>query len=175
MNFHIRPAIQHDLNRIQAIYNHEIKYGLANWNDQPYAFDHFEKWHQQLIDQGFPLFVIEDVASKYVAGFADYASFRTITGYKSTVEHSIFIDPAYGRRGLGLQLLNHLIEHAKTQKMHVMVAAIDHENLASIQLHEKLGFKHTGYLPQVGQKFNQWRDLVLMQLMLSDESKVQSK
>ena len=63
-----------------------------------------------------------------------------------------------------MRLLEHLIAHAKAQHVHVMVAAIDHENLASIKLHEKLGFKHTGYLPQVGQKFGQWRDLVLMQL-----------
>ncbi len=49
---------------------------------------------------------------------------------------------------------------------HVMVAAIDHENQASIVLHEKLGFKQTGYMPEVGQKFGKWRDLVLMQLNL---------
>ena len=47
-----------------------------------------------------------------------------------------------------------------------MVAAIDHENQASMVLHEKLGFVQTGYMPQVGQKFGQWRDLVLMQLLL---------
>ena len=48
-----------------------------------------------------------------------------------------------------------------------MVGAIDHENHASIALHEKLGFKQTGYMPEVGQKFGQWRDLVLMQLNLN--------
>ena len=34
-------------------------------------------------------------------------------------------------------------------------------------LHEKFGFVQTGYMPQVGQKFGQWRDLVLMQLLLN--------
>lgn len=169
MNFEIRPATHQDLARIQAIYNHEITHGFANWNHDTYVFEHFEKWFQQLADKDFPLFVIEDVEKQYVAGFADYTSFRTITGYKYTVEHSIFIDPAYARRGLGLQLLEYLIAHAKTQALHIMVAAIDHENLGSIKLHEKLGFKHTGYMPQVGQKFGKWRDLVLMQLMLNQE------
>ena len=60
-----------------------------------------------------------------------------------------------------------LIHHAQQQKIHVMVAAIDHANQASIVLHEKLGFVQTGYMPQVGQKFGQWRDLVLMQLILN--------
>ena len=51
--------------------------------------------------------------------------------------------------------------------MHIMVAAIDSENTGSIVLHQQLGFIQTGYMPQVGQKFGQWRDLVLMQLQLS--------
>ena len=50
-----------------------------------------------------------------------------------------------------------------------MVAAIDHENLGSIKLHEKLGFQHVGYMPQVGRKMGAWRDLVLMQLMFDFE------
>lgn len=170
MHFIIRPAIPQDLIHIQKIYNHEVSQGLANWNDQPFDLEHFHNWFIQLNEQQFPLFVIEDMTQQTIAGYADYSSFRQIAGFRHTVEHSVFIDPHYARLGLGLRLLEHLIAHAKTQQVHVMVAAIDHENVGSIKLHEKLGFKHTGYLPQVGQKFNQWRDLVLMQLMLSDES-----
>ena len=47
-----------------------------------------------------------------------------------------------------------------------MVAAIDSENISSIRLHEKLGFVQSAYMQQVGQKFGQWRDLVLLQLNL---------
>lgn len=170
MHFIIRPAMPQDLIHIQKIYNHEVSHGLANWNDQPFDLEHFHHWFAQLNEQQFPLFVIEDTTQQTIAGYADYSSFRKITGFRHTVEHSVFIDPRYARLGLGIRLLEHLIAHAKTQQVHVMVAAIDHENVGSIKLHEKLGFKHTGYLPQVGQKFNQWRDLVLMQLMLSDAS-----
>lgn len=170
MDFKIRPATQQDLIQIQKIYNHEVTHGLANWNDQAFDLEYFHRWFNQLNEQQFPLFVIEDPTQHTIAGYADYSSFRHIAGFRHTVEHSVFIDPSYARLGLGIRLLQHLIAHAKTQQVHVMVAAIDHKNVGSIKLHEKLGFKHTGYLPQVGQKFNQWRDLVLMQLMLSDES-----
>ena len=51
--------------------------------------------------------------------------------------------------------------------MHVMGAGVGHANQASIALLEKFGFVQTGYMPQVGQKFGQWRDLVLMQLLLN--------
>ncbi|OOV82394.1 MULTISPECIES: GNAT family N-acetyltransferase [unclassified Acinetobacter] len=166
MSFLIRPATPQDLAAILAIYNHEVLNGFATWNDQAYTFDSFQ---QKLLDfqkQNFPFVVIEDQDQQQIAGYADYGSFRNFAGYRHTVEHSVYIDPNYARLGLGQQLLEHLIQHAKSQNMHVMIAGIDHGNSASIALHKKLGFKQTGYMPEVGQKFGEWRDLVLMQLQL---------
>jgi phosphinothricin acetyltransferase len=100
-----------------------------------------------------------------IAGYAYYSAFRSITGYRQSIEHSVFIDPKL-RQGLGKALMQQLIHLATQQHMHVMVAAIDSENMGSIVLHQQLGFVQTGYMPQVGQKFGQWRDLVWMQLQL---------
>ncbi|WP_259648336.1 GNAT family N-acetyltransferase, partial [Pseudomonas syringae] len=50
---------------------------------------------------------------------------------------------------------------------HMMVAAIESGNAASIALHDRLGFKITGQMPQVGTKFGRWLDLTFMQLDLS--------
>lgn len=169
MSFTIRPAVRSDLKRIQEIYNNEIIHHFANWNAEPFDNQHFQMWFDDFQTHNFPLFVMEHIESKDIAGYADYSFFRTNTGYRHTVEHSIFIDPQYTRQGLGLRLLEHLIQYAKTQDVHVMVAAIDHENIASVHLHEKLGFKHTGYMPRVGRKKGTWRDLILMQLMFDFE------
>jgi phosphinothricin acetyltransferase len=166
MDFQIRPAQIQDLEQILNIYNAEILNGTATWNDQEKTLDDFHHWFHNLNAQQFPLFVAEDLESKSIAGYADYSSFRQITGFKHTVEHSVFIHPDFARQGLGKALMLKLIDHAKQHHIHVMVAAIDHGNKASIVLHEKLGFKQTGYMPEVGQKFGQWRDLVLMQLIL---------
>jgi phosphinothricin acetyltransferase len=110
--------------------------------------------------------VVEDTQNQVVAGYACYDQFRSIQGFQQTVEHSIFLNPDYAGQGLGSKLLQYLIEQAQVQKLHIMVAAIDSENNSSIRLHEKLGFVQTAYMPQVGQKFGQWRDLVLLQLNL---------
>ena len=166
MDFQIRPAQIQDLEQMLNIYNAEILNGTATWNDREKSLDDFHHWFKNLITQQFPLFVAEDLESKRIAGYADYSLFRQIHGFKHTVEHSVFIHPDFTRQGLGKALMLKLIEHAKQHHIHVMVAAIDHANKASIVLHEKLGFKQTGYMPEVGQKFGQWRDLVLMQLIL---------
>lgn len=166
MQFLIRPAQSSDLIEIMHIYNHEIKSGLATWNSQIKNLADYQDWFDQLQKQNFPIFVAEEINSQSIVGYADYSSFRQINGYRATVEHSVYISPPFAHQGLGKQLLLKLIEHAKQHQIHVMVAAIDHENIASIQLHQKLGFEQTGYMPQVGQKFGLWRDLMLMQYML---------
>ncbi|MCK7609267.1 N-acetyltransferase family protein [Acinetobacter portensis] len=169
MSYIIRPATEQDLPEILEIYNTEILNGLATWNEQPYDLKHLQIWLKQLQQQNFPVFVVKDSIKSKVSGYADYASFRNFSGYKYSVEHSVYISPEYVKQGLGKRLMQHLIEHAKFNNMHVMIAGIDHENIGSIELHKKLGFVQTGYMPQVGQKFGKWRDLVLMQLMLNNE------
>jgi phosphinothricin acetyltransferase len=47
------------------------------------------------------------------------------------------------------------------------VGGIDMANRGSIALHEKLGFVHTGTLPQVGFKFGRWLDLGFWQKQLA--------
>lgn len=110
--------------------------------------------------------MVEDRRDQRVVGYACYDQFRSIQGFQHTVEHSVFLNPDYAGQGLGSSLLKHLIEEAQAQQLYIMVAAIDSENISSIRLHEKLGFVQSAYMQQVGQKFGQWCDLVLLQLNL---------
>lgn len=167
MDFHIRCAQIQDLAQILSIYNAEIRTGTANWNEHEKSLADFQHWFNALQLQQFPLFVAEDQISKKITGYADYAAFRPITGFQHSVEHSVFIHPDFTRQGLGQALMRKLIDHAQHNHIHVMIAAIDAENTGSILLHEKLGFIQSGYMPQVGKKFGQWRDLAFMQLILS--------
>lgn len=166
MPFKIRPATEQDLPSILAIYNPEVLHGFATWNDQAFSLESFQNKLQEFQKNDWPFWVIEDQDSLKIAGYADYAPFRHFSGYRYTAEHSLYIAPEYARLGLGKRLLQHLIEHAGQHGKHVLVAGIDHGNAASIALHQQFGFTQTGYMPQVGQKLGQWRDLVLMQLIL---------
>lgn len=165
--YQIRFATLNDLEQILTIYNHEILTGTANWNDQAVALEQYQQRFQDMQQQQFPMIVVEDQHHNKVAGYAYYAAFRSISGYCQSIEHSVFVDPSYARQGLGKALMQQLIHLAIQQNMHIMVAAIDSENMGSIVLHQQLGFIQTGYMPQVGQKFGKWRDLVWMQLQLS--------
>lgn len=162
----IRSANKNDLESIREIYNQEVLNGSATWNHTAMAISDMQTWFEALQEQNHPVLIAEHQPTGKVIGYANYDQFRSIQGFYKTIEHSVFLHADYIGQGIGKQLLLRLMEIAKSQGMHIMVAAIDSENAASIHLHQKLGFIQTGYMPQVGEKFGQWRDLILLQLNL---------
>jgi len=91
MSFIIRPAQIQDLEHLLPIYNAEILYGTSTWNSTPKTIQDFQNMLSELSAQQFPLLVAEHSASKQIAGYADYSTFRPIQGFKHTVEHSVFV------------------------------------------------------------------------------------
>lgn len=104
-----------------------------------------------------------------VQGVATFGAFRSGPGYAATAEHSIQLAPAARGQGLGRALMAVLLELARAQGLHVMVAGISGANPGAVAFHAALGFAEVGRLPQVGRKAGQWLDLILMQKILSDE------
>lgn len=163
----IHDAEEADLPGILAIYNDAVQNSTAIWNETLVDLDNRRRWLAERNGAGFPVLVAVD-ANSAVLGYASYGTWRSIEGFRQTVEHSVYVRGDQRGKGLGKALLLALIERARASGLHVLVAAIESENLASIQLHERLGFITTGQMPQVGRKFERWLDLTFMQLRLGD-------
>ena len=99
-------------------------------------------------------------------GFATYSTFRAWPAYKYSVEHSVYIHIDHRGKGLGRLLMQQLIISGRRQQYHTMIGGIDISNMASIGLHEKLGFSHAGAIKQAAYKFDRWLDLGFYQLLL---------
>lgn len=161
----IRTATEADAPRITEIYNHAVAHTTAIWNDTVVGEDNRRLWIRERLAAGFPLLVAVDEDDD-VLGYATYGPWRPHDGYRHTVEHSVYVRGDQRGAGLGRELMEALLEAARAQGIHVLVAGIDAENTGSIALHEKLGFQRTGLLPQVGVKFGRWLDLAFLQLTL---------
>jgi phosphinothricin acetyltransferase len=55
----------------------------------------------------------------------------------------------------------------RARDAHIMVAGIDSANDGSLRFHARAGFLETGRMPEVGQLRGSWRDLVLLQKILT--------
>lgn len=160
----IRDAGEADLAAIRDIYNHAVQHTTAIWNEVLVDLDNRRSWMDLRRTRGFPVLVAE--RDGQVAGYASYGDWRAFDGYRHTVEHSVYVDKDCRGGGIGRLLMQALIERARAAKVHVMIAAIEAENAASIRLHESLGFRLVGIHREVGTKFGRWLDLAAMELKL---------
>lgn len=169
MSLVIRDASEADLPGIRDIYNDAVRNTTAIWNETEVDLDNRRDWFAGRRQQGFPVLVAEEGGE--VVGYASYGPWRNFDGFRETVEHSVYVRDDQRGKGIGPQLMQALIVRARVQGLHVMVAAIESGNAASIRLHERVGFVTTGQMPQVGRKFGRWLDLTFMQLVLDPERK----
>lgn len=162
---HIRDAEAEDVPSILELYNHAVRETTAAWTGCEETLDDRLTWFEDRKSRGFPVIVAVD-AEDNVAGFASYGPFRAKEGYRFTAEHTVYVDPSRHRQGIGRTLMIRLIDIAEAGGVHVLVGGVDGDNLASIRLHEALGFEVTGRLPQTGTKFGRWLDLVFLTRVL---------
>lgn len=160
-SFQVIDAGEAHLPGILAIYNHAVVHTTAIWNDVIVDLENRRTWWRGRTEAGFPVLVA--VEGGEVLGYASYGPFRAFDGYRQTVEHSVYVAENARRRGIGSALLLALEERARAQGMHAMLGGIAADNEASLRLHKKHGFVETARMPEVGQKFGRWLDLVFMQ------------
>lgn len=162
----IRDATPADADAIAAIYNDAVLNTTAIWNEIAVDAANRVDWMAARTAAGFPVLVAE--VGGQVVGYSAYGAWRAFDGFRATVEHSVYVAPDARGRGLARELMTALIDRAREQGIHVMVAAIEAGNTASIALHRGLGFSDPQILRQVGQKFGRWLDLAFMELRLDD-------
>lgn len=160
----IREAEEGDLPGILAIYNEAVEHTTAIWNEALVDLENRRAWWRARAEAGFPVLVAVDAGQ--VLGYASYGPFRAFDGYRLTVEHSVYVAVHARRRGAAAALLTALEACARQQGLHAMLGGVAADNEPSLQLHRRLGFRETGRLPEVGQKFGRWLDLVFMQKLL---------
>jgi L-amino acid N-acyltransferase len=151
---------------ILDIFNEAIVNSTALYDYKPRTIESMAPWFATKGQNNYPVIGLENDAG-VLLGFASYGAFRPHPAYKYSVEHSIYIQKDHRGRGLGAVLLEALIKEAEVREVHMMVGGIDASNQASIALHEKFGFEHSGTVREAGFKFGRWLNLAFYQKILS--------
>ncbi|MBP9743470.1 MAG: N-acetyltransferase [Burkholderiales bacterium] len=165
LSFRFEVAQLVDVVRIQQIYAHHVLNGLGTFEENPPSLVEMHERYQKITAAGFPFIVVK--LDNLVVGYAYAGHFRERSAYRHTVEDSIYVAPEFVGHGVGEMLLIELIRLCRARGYRELVALIgDSRNHASINLHHKLGFSQTGIMQKVGYKFEQFVDVVIMQLSL---------
>jgi phosphinothricin acetyltransferase len=167
-NITIRLATVADLDGITDIYADAVTQGTASYELEPPSRAEMGTRFDSLMAGGFPYLVAEKDGA--VLGYAYAGAFRPRPAYRFIVEDSVYIAPWAKGQGVGLMLMQSLIEAVRTAGFRQVIAVIGdgrRPDSASVRLHEKLGFRHSGRLEGSGYKHGRWLDTVFMQLSLN--------
>jgi len=166
----IRPADPaRDAAACAAIYAPFVLGSAVSFEEVPPSADDFAAKIAQL-SATHPYLVCERDGA--VAGFAYGAPHRERAAYRWACDVSVYVDPAWHRRGIGRALYEALLARLRAQRFHVACAGITLPNDASVGLHEALGFEPVGVYRGIGWKAGAWRDVGWWQLRLLPPSDV---
>lgn len=155
--FEVRPFVKMDFEYVQAIYQQGIDTGLAtfqtevkSWQDWDKSFTH----HCRLV-------IVNE--TNRVCGWAALSPVSSRCCYAGVAEVTVYMASDARGYGGGEQLLNALVSCSEKQGIWTLKAGIFEQNLASIALHRKCGFKVLGTQERLGKLHNNWINVVAME------------
>lgn len=156
-----RPATLDDADAIAHIYNQGIEDRVATFETQPRDVDTVRAWY----DGRHPVVVVE--LDGVVAAFASTSTYRPRECYAGIAEFSVYVERSRRGRGLGVVAMNALIDAAAQAGYWKLVSRVFVENAPSRAMLTKLGFREVGVYEKHGQLDGVWRDVVIVERLLS--------
>ena len=159
----VRLATLGDAEAIRAIYNPEVLGSTVTFDLVARSLEDQEKWIDEHSGAHPAIVAVEDGA---IAGYGSLSPYKERPAYRTSVEDSVYVHRGWQGKGVGRLLLASLVGLAADHGFHAIFARIVGGHDASIALHEKCGFETIGVEKEVGRKFNQWLDVVVMQKLV---------
>jgi phosphinothricin acetyltransferase len=178
----IRTVRADDLDRIIQLLNREVMGGVNIFRFAPLDAEAARRWWKLHGSGRYQALVAEhpgtpgehpgtpgehphdrDTGSPQVVGWAAFAPHSAYEGYDRTAEISVWVDAPFRGQGIGKVLMRALLATCHERNLRTIVSRIEASNLASLRLHDSIGFTHVGVLKDVGEKFGRSLDVVLMQ------------
>lgn len=156
-----RDARSEDCEAIAAIYNEGIAEGRSTFETEPRLASEIEAW-LGLTRQ--PVLVAED--DGVVAGWARISPYSSRACYAGIGEASVYVRASARGRGLGGALAAALRDRAERTGFSKLLGKCFSENTAALGLVARHGFRTVGVHLRHGQIGGQWRDVVVVELLL---------
>ncbi|MGH3102998.1 MAG: GNAT family N-acetyltransferase, partial [Gaiellaceae bacterium] len=145
-----------DWPEVAAVYDQGIRTGLATFETEVPSWRDWDAAH-------LPSHRLVAELEGAVAGWAALSAVSERCVYAGVAEDSVYVAAAVQGRGVGGTLLRELVAGAERAGIWTVQAGIFPENLASLALHERCGFRRVGVRERLGSLDGVWRDVVLLE------------
>lgn len=166
MMAHLRIASPNDARIIHDIYDYYITRTVATYSEVNKSVEARAQEISSLL-KDYPFLVAEDEKGTFL-GFANAEPMRPQSGYRYSVELTIYLHPDAPRHsGVGSLLYEALLDCLEKQGYRSAYAVIDSENEESLALHRRFGFTELATFPNSAYKHGRWLSAVWMQKFLN--------
>jgi L-amino acid N-acyltransferase YncA len=163
MALSVRLANASDAAAIARIHNEGIADRVATFETEPRTA---EQVATALADKGdrYPTVVAERDGE--VVAWASAGPYRNRPAYAGVAEHSVYVARSARGAGIGRAALDGLCQAYAERGFWKIVSRIFPENVASLALHERCGFRVVGVYQRHGRLDGEWRDCVIVERLL---------
>jgi L-amino acid N-acyltransferase YncA len=141
---------------IRAIYEQGIATGDATFQSKAPTWEEWDAGHLR----GCRLVAAR---GEHVIGWAALSPVSSRCVYAGVAEVSVYVAADARGAGVGRRLLEALVARSEQHDIWTLQAGIFPENLASISVHQRCGFRLVGRREKLGQMSGRWRDVLLLE------------
>ncbi len=157
-----RSAVPDDSGSIATIYNQGMQDRTATFETRPRGASEIARW----FDGRHPIVVAE--AGGEIVGFASTHTYRDRDCYAGIAEFSVYVERSGRGMGTGALLMRELISESRKAGFWKLVSRVFVDNAASRALLGSLGFREVGVYEKHGRLDGVWRDVVIVELLISE-------
>ncbi len=152
----IRNMLVEDWQTVKTIYESGIATGIATFQTEAPDWASWDNGHLS-----FCRFVA--IIDGEIVGWVALSPVSSRCVYGGVAELSIYIAATHRGKGIAKKLLQQLIIKSEENGIWTLQAGIFKENIASLKLHESVGFRVIGYREKIGQLHGVWKDNFLLE------------
>lgn len=152
----VRYLLPSDWNAVASIYKEGIATGLATFEKNVPSWETWNTSHMELCR-----IVVED--ENKVVGWAALTPVSDRCVYNGVAEISVYVAKGQRGKGIGSKLLEELIKLSEAEGIWTLQSGIFPENVPSIELHKKMGFRIVGFKEKIGKLDGVWKDNCILE------------
>lgn len=152
----IRAMGESDWPDVRDIYRAGLATGLASFETEVPAW---ERWDESHVTECR----LVAVQNGQVVGWAALSPVSSRCVYGGVGEVSVYVGERARGMGVGKLLLLALVEESERAGLWTLQAGMFPENVASVALHKKCGFREVGRRERLGQRNGVWMDVLLLE------------
>lgn len=141
---------------VSKIYKEGIDTGMATFEKE---IPNWKIWDVSHLTKCRLIAVIEEE----IVGWAALSGVSSRCVYGGVGEVSVYVANKFKGKNVGKKLMRKLIHESELNGLWTIQSGIFPENIASIKLHEKAGFRKIGFREKIGKLDGVWKDNILLE------------